>query len=352
MYESCFPIHGIGVKLSTKSFAICEAFSDLSQDSLGSEAITSDVRVELHAIAHLNQIPTTILKSKCNLIRRKGKLEKEVKRFGLTYEFYQDQEKLVIELYQYGLIFINGPGALARAYLVKPESMDLELRSFFVNVAIAELLRWKGLYEIHAVAMERFGKGVMIAGKPGLGKTTAGLSLLRAGYGFISDDFPFLRIKESRIEILAGHDRIDVREKTLGFFPELQTIPLTRRDRSKKDSFYVNDLFPGTKVDSCECHLLLFPQVVSEKQSYLKPMSKHLALKELLPQGLLIHDKEIAKREFQLYSTLVERTPCYRLHYGEDRWDLPTLLDPILQKCCGDGSQMGVRAASFTNAAV
>ena len=135
------------------------------------------------------------------------------------------------------------------------------------------------------------------------------------------------------MELLTLFDRIDVREKTIGFFPELQTIVLTHRDGSKKDSFYVNDLFPGAKVDSCECHLLLFPKVVPEKKSYLVPMPKHQALKELLPQGLQVQDKEIAKREFQMYSTLVEHTPCYRLHYGENRWDLPALLDPLLEEC-------------------
>ena len=322
------------MKLATENSAIGEAISR-PFESFSSQGVPAsfDVRVALHAVANLNQIPSTIVVSKRDLILRKGEVGWVVKRLGLTYDFYQDQGKIVLDLHQHGLVLIDGPGGQAQAYLVQPEFMDLDMRSFFVGMGVSQLLRWKGLYVIHGVALERFGKGILIAGKPGLGKTTAGFSLLRAGYGFISDDFPLLRAKGNQVELLTFHDRIDVREKTIGFFPELQTISLTRRDRSKKDSFYVNDLFPGAAVNCCECHLLLFPQVVPEKKSYLEPMPKHQALKELLPQGLQVQDKEIAKREFQMYSKLVESTACYRLHYGKDRWELPALLDPILEEC-------------------
>jgi hypothetical protein len=338
MNELSYFVHGIGVKLVTKSSAIGEILSHFSDIAIYQKVPTSiDVRVDLHAVADLNHIPSPIVASKRDLILRKGKRSRDVKKLKLIYDFYHDHGKMVLDLHQHGLVYIDGPHGQAHAYLVQPEFMEFELREFFLGMGICELLRWKGLYVIHAVALERFGKGIMIAGKPGLGKTTAGLSLLRAGYGFISDDFPILRAKEKQVELLTYHDRIDVREKTLGFFPELQTISLTQRDGSSKNSFYVNDLFPGTKVNCCPCNLVLFPHVVPEKRSYLEPIPKYQALKELLPQGLQVQDKEIAKREFQLYSTLVEHTPCYRLHYGEDRWDLAALLDPIL-----DGS--GVEA--------
>jgi hypothetical protein len=62
-------------------------------------------------------------------------------------------------------------------------------------------------------------------------------------------------------------------------------------------------------------------------------MPKYQVLKELLPQGLQVHSQELAKREFQLYTRLVERTPGYRLYFGENRWDLSKLLDPLLEQC-------------------
>lgn len=331
MKEWHFSIHGMDIKVVTDVAMMGEALDSLFRPFSCPEVPASiDLRIDLFAVPDLNHIPSTIVASKWNPIPRKGKVNSSVKRMGLTYDLYQDQDLMVADFHQHGLILVDGPGGEAQAYLVRPELMDLEMRLFFVGTCVSELLRQKGLYLIHAVALERFGKGIMIAGKPGLGKTTAGLSLLRSGYGFISDDFPFIRSTQDRVELLTFQDRIDVREKTLGFFPELHTISHHRRDGSKKDSFFLKDLFPGSHVNSCECHVLLFPQVVSEKKSHLEPMPKHLALQELLPQGLLIHDKETAKREFQTYSKLVETAACFRLHYGEDRWDLATVLDPIL----------------------
>jgi len=52
---------------------------------------------------------------------------------------------------------------------------------------------------------------------------------------------------------------------------------------------------------------------------------------ELLPQGLLVFDKAVARREFDTLSRLVKRAARYRLYFGADVLELPKLIDPLLE---------------------
>jgi hypothetical protein len=50
-----------------------------------------------------------------------------------------------------------------------------------------------------------------------------------------------------------------------------------------------------------------------------------------MPQGLLVYDQAVARREFQVLSRLVQQVDCYRLHFGQNILDLPKLISPLLE---------------------
>lgn len=49
---------------------------------------------------------------------------------------------------------------------------------------------------------------------------------------------------------------------------------------------------------------------------------------------MLVHDEDTVRREFQILSKLVQRTACYRLHFGQDMLDLPHLISPLFERHC------------------
>jgi hypothetical protein len=333
-FEHHFATHGIKTKVISLGVDIRKDIESFAQP-FACEKLEQygNLEITLQAIANLGDIPHWVLDSKRHPVSRRGKPMGVVRRLRLNYSLFQDQHRLVADFHQHGLILIDGPAGTAHGYLVQPNSMDPQLRVAFLRMCVFELLRWKGLFVIHGVALARQGKGVLITGAPGRGKTTAGLSLLRAGYRFLSDDFPLLRANGQQVDLLAFQDWLDVREKSVEFFPELQTIALAPRYQGAgKVSFSVSDLYPEATVQSCKASIILFPQVVARQQSYLEAMPKYQVLKELLPQGLQVHSQELAKREFHLYTRLTEHTSGYRLYFGENLWDLPRLLDPLLER--------------------
>ncbi len=257
---------------------------------------------------------------------------------GLPYVVSQDRGRLIVDFYDVGLFVIDGAHGSAEGYLIKPQRMPASLIEYLFHLALIELLRGRGLYTIHATALEKNGRGILIPGNSGRGKTTSFISLLRSGYQYLSDDHPLFRDAGDHVELLPFPIKINVTEETIAFFPELRNAPehvLQRQPGFHKRGFYAEELY-GTEIGTC-CRpaLVLFPQVVDAPRSYLESLPKSRAMELLLPQALLVYDAEVARREFQVLAKLVQQADCYRLHFGRDLFDLPKLITPLLEQIHG-----------------
>jgi len=230
-------------------------------------------------------------------------------------------------------VVIEGMSAKAQGYLVRPESMPSDIRASFVHFGVMELLKRRGLYTFHATALEKDGQGVLIPGYSGRGKTTTFLSLLRAGYRYLSDDHPLFRAEGGQLELLPFPMKVNVTERTVEFFPELRHASASVvRPGTPKRYFHVEDVYPGPLGVVCQPAVILFPHILDAPTSRLELLSKQEALKTILPHCLLVYDPDIARREFVALTQLVQQADCYRLHFGRDVLDLPWLVTPLLEK--------------------
>ncbi len=55
------------------------------------------------------------------------------------------------------------------------------------------------MLSLHGVLLEIMGKGVLITGKPGIGKSETALTLLSRGHRFIADDAPLFECKANQL---------------------------------------------------------------------------------------------------------------------------------------------------------
>ena len=245
----------------------------------------------------------------------------------------QDEDRLVVDFHEQGALVIDGARGTARGYFIHPESMHYDLRESFFHYALAELLKRRRIYTLHATALEYQSRGVLIAGNSGRGRTTALLSLLRSGYRYLSDDHPLLRDHGTHVELLAFPMTIEVTERTIGFFHELrEAVPGLVRQGVCKKHFHASDLYPESIGGSCAPAMMLFPHVVDMPYSCLEPLSKSRALEAIMPQAAFVYDRDIARRELQSLSRLVQQVDCYSLHFGRDVLDLPKLITPLLER--------------------
>ncbi len=61
---------------------------------------------------------------------------------------------------------------------------------------------------VHGVALEIQGRGILITGASGIGKTTAALEAMSEGYAWIADDLAVIQKKQSGQLMISGHRKI------------------------------------------------------------------------------------------------------------------------------------------------
>jgi len=61
-----------------------------------------------------------------------------------------------------------------------------------LTIALVETMKRFGRFPLHAAGLARQGKGVLVPGASGSGKSTTSVALVRAGFDFLSDDTVFL----------------------------------------------------------------------------------------------------------------------------------------------------------------
>lgn len=326
-------IHGVNIRLRTDSCVLVEATSQL----LGYFECRAShqgvlLEVGLTAVDHREQVPVQIPDTAKRLYQGSGIPKGDVGTTTWQCDIFADGGMLIADFHGEGLIVIDGSSRSAKGWIVRPERMSLDVRASFVHFVIVELAKRCGLFTFHATALEKDGKGVLIPGFSGRGKTTAFLSLLRSGYRYLSDDHPFFRMTEQGVELLPYPLKVNVTDRTVEFFPELREAPQSiLRPGIPKRYFYAEELYPWPLGRPCVPRLILFPQVIDAPYSCLEPLSKKQALELILPHSLLVFDPVVAKTEFHALSRLVAMTDCYRLYFGRDVLELPQLVTPLLQ---------------------
>jgi hypothetical protein len=331
MREHLCCIHGLGLRLSTNDPAIASA-GQLLLRQFPREGAGDPVALEirLDGVQDRSAIPIAVSPSARHLYSQTGRAVGDRLRTEWGCDLYRDEGRLIADFHEQGLLRIDDERGRAEGYLVQPDAMHQQLHVDFIQFALAELLKRQGVYSIHAAALEKDGYGVLIPAFQGRGKSTCCISLLRSGYRCLSDDHPLLRENGAGLELLSFPVTINVTEQCIQFFPELRDARERLSEGLRKRQFRIDELYPRSMAVSGRPALILFPQIIEWPTSRLELLPKSRALEELLRHGLKVFDREVARRQFQTYSRLVESTPCYRLYFGEDVLDLPRLIDPLL----------------------
>jgi hypothetical protein len=328
MRERTYTIHGVDVRLSTDHWGVAEAAALLLRHFTQVRETRKDdpdAECVVEAVRDRSEIPVRPSAS-ARVLFSKATPDPN----GWTHTLYRDAGRTVADFDELGVLVIDQDRLRVDVYVVEPDRRPLEILLGLLLMAVTGLLRRTGLYTLHATALARDGRGVLISAPSGRGKTTSCLALLRAGYRFLSDDHPFLRDDARGPRVLSFPVKVDVTDRTVRFFPELQAASALLRPGLFKRHFYVDEVYGDVVVDSCDPAVILLPQVTDCPTSRAEPLPRSRALEALLPEALLVLDRAVARRHFALMGRLVETAACYRLHFGRNVLELPRLVDRLL----------------------
>jgi hypothetical protein len=213
-------------------------------------------------------------------------------------------------------------GNLSPRTLREKEGLALFVDSLLC-LALFEALRHHDLFYLHAGAVRGpDGCGYLISGNAGSGKTSLTLSLIQAGFQFLSDDTVFLRpAGETEVEALGVARDFHVARDLVREAPSLgrlDSLP-EYNHYSGKLRLRPDEWFAGARIDRIfNPDVILFSKV-GAAATELVPMNPMEALTSLLPQSVsVMFDPRLAGRHLETLRRVVDRARAFRARLGAE----------------------------------
>lgn len=195
-------------------------------------------------------------------------------------------------------------------------------------------LRSRGLQLAHGAAVGRGGRGILLTGRGGSGKSTTSLSLVTEGWQYVADDYCLLATESSPTAYgLYGLGKAD--DASFRRFPHLERY-VVNRDRAAGDKAIVDvaRAFPGQVVDRLALCAVVVPWVdPAAARPELSAASGGAAARALVPSTTL----QLPGCDAETLTALaaaVRGLPVYSLRLAADLSGVPDLLRPLLESTC------------------
>jgi hypothetical protein len=188
-----------------------------------------------------------------------------------------------------------------------------------------------GLVSLHANCVARDGRGIIILGEPGSGKTTMSYLAAQRGMDFHSDEGVFLEICQGDLRAWGGFWPVVFRQHTVDIFPELQscTGQFTYGDLSfcpaNKGCLQSRDAEPV--LPACSIFLSRSPS-----QSVTLAQLSPLEVYERLASSLLFEEQEQFAKQQDTALRILSSLPTYELSYGRDPAAAVELIEDLLSR--------------------
>jgi hypothetical protein len=174
----------------------------------------------------------------------------------------------------------------AFAWLTQSAAADRAyLRYYFMEAAVSTLLEALYLTPLHAACVQNGGRGVLLCGESGAGKSSLAFACARNGWTFLSDDSSAI-IRKRRGRVVVGNPcQMRFRESAVELFPELKEQRVTPRATGKMAIELATAILPEIATQAeCQVDYIVF-----------------LNRREPAPPSFLSVPKEIAWQYFQQY---------------------------------------------------
>lgn len=198
--------------------------------------------------------------------------------------------------------------------------------------SIVEILKYYGLYFLHAAAIYVNKVAYLVSGDGGCGKTTIALSLIREGFHYVSDDSLFLTDSNGGIIVSPMYKHFHIDQDLADHFPEIlqgktRTIP-----EGTKTPIDVSSFFPGSFIPFLRPDIIIFPRMTSNGVSMLNQLPQTESYKRLLKQTVLAVDNDVSRDQLKILEKLVKQTRGFELLSGRDIYEDPKILVSLIDR--------------------
>jgi hypothetical protein len=168
---------------------------------------------------------------------------------------------------------------------------------------------------LHAGGVERGGIGVVFPGDVEAGKTTLIAGLVRAGWGYLTDEG--VAVDRENLVIDPYPKPLSIDRGAWPLFPELEPRVDLGTDAYKADQWQVPaaDIRPDALGRSCPVSMIFFTKYESGVDTAVEPLGRAEALVEMAKNTFKFDEQGAAALD--LLAELVRPAECYRLSSGD-----------------------------------
>jgi hypothetical protein len=160
---------------------------------------------------------------------------------------------------------------------------------------------------VHGAVVGVDGRGVLLAGPGGSGKSTTTLACLEAGMQIVGDDYAAIELGHERVRAWNLYGSIKVGERGKG-----------PGGRDGRRTLLLGHDLPGTPTETLDLQAILIPRIGDRRESRTNRANPADALRALAPSTLLQAPHEEGQT-LGILADLARSVPAYHLHLGADR---------------------------------
>jgi hypothetical protein len=235
---------------------------------------------------------------------------------------------------QHSLACLDRSSGFMAGYASNAEELSLYERGRPLHVLLSLWHKNLGLPLVHAGLVSRNGRGVLLAGPGGSGKSTSAITSACAGFDYLSEDL--VGLQSSPGDGFVGHSLYSstfIEPDHLKRFALFEQHAIRGRYPFEKKHLVLLSQVPSLRfARACRIQAVVLPRVMHLPASHLRPASKRDALLTLAPSSLLVGEKSHGLEGFEKLSQLVEQVPCHRLELGDRLDEIPHVLEGLLSE--------------------
>jgi hypothetical protein len=199
----------------------------------------------------------------------------------------------------------------------------------FLESIVYTLLSQRYVVPVHAALVELDGRGVLLCGRSGVGKSTLAFACARAGWTYICDDATFL-LPGTDIEGIGKSQKVRFREDAPCWFPELSGYPAQPRPNGRFAIESLTANFPGLRT---ALRARIHHVVLLDREAGLKPHSVRISGRhavESLLTDMPLFNAPVNEFHVSTVNRLLD-VPAWRIVYRNPSEGV-TLLNDLLQR--------------------
>ena len=192
------------------------------------------------------------------------------------------------------------------------------------------LLENFGYYRMHSSCVDIEGRGILITGQSGSGKSTSAFALALNGGNIISDDLTFIKRTGGHYVTHTITRLVKLHSITMKkFYPELSELDSLKNDEG--EVYFDESGINKKNVEKSILDSIIILEKTGKRSSSISRVHPSQVISHLFPSSIQINNGKFTHNKFIFLTDMLNDINCYKVCFGTDMKDFYGNITGILK---------------------